>query len=161
MTSDTTNRLTEGQQKSIQVALSYYDRGWCVVPVKYRTKTAEVNWKQYQHERPTREQVGQWFGDGKDHNVGILTGQISGGLVVLVFNEEGDFEKFFEGDNIPEKTLVVKTPRGYHVYLMISERVESHIYGGGRFEVKGEGTYVVAPPSLHPKEVHYYEVNPD
>jgi len=158
---DGSHRLSEYQQEVLKAALSYHDQGWAVIPIKHRSKIAEIDWKRYQHERPSREQVEQWFGNGKDRNIGILTGQISGGLVVLVFNEEGDFEKFFMGDNILEKTPVVKTPRGYHVYLTTSERVESHIYGGGRFEVKGEGTYVIAPPSLHPKEVHYYEVNPD
>jgi hypothetical protein len=153
--------LDEYQQKALEAALSYHDRGWAVIPVKYRSKVAEGDWKRYQQERPSREQVEQWFGDGKDHNIGIITGQISGGLVVLVFNDEEDLEKFFEGDNILEKTLVVKTPRGYHVYLMVSEVTQSHIYGGGRFEVKGEGTYVVAPPSMHPKEVQYYEINPN
>jgi hypothetical protein len=158
---DENNRLTKVQQEALQAALSYHDQGWAVIPVKYRSKVAEADWKRYQQERPSREQVERWFGDGKDHNIGIITGQISGDLVVLVFNDEGDFKKFFEGDNILEKTLVIKTPRGYHVYLTVSEVTKSHIYGGGRFEIKGEGTYVVAPPSMHPKEVQYYEINPD
>jgi hypothetical protein len=157
----TENSLSEYQQKVLEAALSYHDQGWCVIPIKYRSKEAEIKWQQYQHERPIRQQIKAWFSDGRNHNIGILTGQVSGGLVVLVFNKEGDFKKFFEGDNIVEKTPVIKTSRGYHVYLTASERVQSHIYGGGRFEIKGEGTYVVAPPSLHPKEVHYYEVNPD
>lgn len=153
--------MSNYQQEALKAALEYYDRGWCVIPLRYGSKRAEVVWRVYREKRPSREQVEQWFGDGKDHNIGIITGHISGGLVVLVFNEEGDFKKFFKGDNILKKTPVVKTPRGYHVYLTTSERVKSHIYGGGRFEIKGEGTYVVAPPSLHPKEVHYYEVNPN
>jgi hypothetical protein len=152
--------LITPQEVNQMVARFEVMSGWCVIPIKYRTKKAGIYWEQYQEKRPSREQVEAWFSDGKDHNIGIITGQVSGGLVVLVFNQEKDFGRFFEGMDILEQTPVVRTPRGYHIYLHVEERVESHIYGKGRFEVKGEGAYVVTPPSMHPSGVEYQWITP-
>jgi len=51
--------------------------------------------------------------------------------------------------------------RGPHVYLKTDGLIKSHIYAGGGFEIKGEGTYVVAPPSLHPSGIQYQWLNPE
>jgi len=89
--------LSKHQQKIFETALGYYDRGRCVIPLIYGSKRAEVAWKRHQHERPTRGEVEQWFSDCEDHNIGVVTGEVSDGLVVLVFNDKADFEPFFEG----------------------------------------------------------------
>lgn len=151
--------LSKHQQKVFEIALGYYDRGWCVIPLIYGSKRAEVAWKQYQRERPTRWQVEQWFCDCEDHNIGVITGKVSDGLVILVFNQKEDFKPFFDGDDILGKTPVAMSRRGPHVYLKTGEAIKSHIYAGGRFEVKGEGTYVVAPPSIHPSGKQYQWLN--
>ena len=42
-----------------------------------------VPWKKYQNERPTVEEVNHWFNTNPDANIGIITGAVSG-LVVLI-----------------------------------------------------------------------------
>lgn len=155
--------MTEYQQQVLKAALDYYDRGSCVIPLKYGSKIASIPWRKYQEERPTREQVEKWFSDGQDHNIGIICGKVSGGLVVLVFNIEADLDTFLKA--MPQledyKPYIVKTFRGYHLYTLPTEVPVSRIYDGGRFEIKSDGTYVVAPPSLHPEGVNYEWVKPE
>lgn len=151
-----------GDQRDIlRIAVNYYRRGWFVIPAVYMAKRAEVSWIQYRRDKPSLEQVGSWFGDEVNHNLGIICGQVSDGLVVLVFNREEDFAPFFSGEDILTKTPVARSKRGNHVYLKTDQTVTSRIFAGGRFEVKGESTYVVAPPSIHPSGCQYRWLNPE
>src|SRR4030042_3016959 len=112
-------------QTTLKIATDYYERGFCVIPVHYRDKKSEINWRQYQNQRPNREQIQHWFGDGKNHNIGVICGNVSGGLVVLVFNKEEDFSPFFNGVDILKQTPVAYSKRGAHVYLRTNDQVES------------------------------------
>jgi len=60
-----------------------------------------------------------------------------------------------ESSPIPlEETFTVRTYRGYHVYI----RTPKPVRGGkksGDIDVRGEGQYVLAPPSVHPEGVTY------
>lgn len=148
--------LSKYQENVLKAALSYHDRGWCAIPIRHKEKAAEIPWRARQEERPEREQVEEWFSDGKNHNIGIVCGKVSGNLVVLVFNEKGDYQPFAKQNPVFGLCDVVETYRGYHIYIhLMMTSVTSHIYAGGRFEIKSDGTYVVAPPSLHPEGVHY------
>ena len=44
------------------------------------------------------------------------------------------------------RTYTVKTRRGFHLYFRVRERVPSHQFDGG--DIKGERSYVIAPPSV-------------
>jgi len=148
-------------QPTLKSAFKYHERRFCVIPVKYGGKNAEINWKQFQTEKPGKDQIREWFGDGQKHNLGVVCGKVSGGLVVLVFNRDEDFKPFFNDIDILNQTPVAHSKRGAHVYLRTDDPVDSRIYPGARLEVKSDGTYVVAPPSLHPSGVHYRWLNPN
>jgi hypothetical protein len=82
-----------------EFAESYYERGWNLIPLLYGTKQAEARWVQYQKERTTLNDVRGWFSDNK-RNIGLVCGQVSAGLTVLVFNVADDLGLFFQGINI-------------------------------------------------------------
>jgi len=67
----------------LQAALNFNDAGVCVIPAKNDGSKAPVgNWKQYQVERPSIEQISDWFATG--HNgIGVITGAVSGNLEML------------------------------------------------------------------------------
>ena len=94
-----------------------------------------------------------------DAMIGIATGSTSG-LIVLDFdvdsvkgvNAMGIYDELRLADLIPEDTLTIKTPRGgLHVYLEgTAESVKSAAGYEGRagFDIRAEGGYVIAPPSV-------------
>lgn len=127
----------------------------------------EGSWKPYQERHPTEEEVNRWLEHAKREpiNLAIVCGKVSEGLVVIDFESEEAFKDFIgkverlEGDlkYAISNTWIVKTGRGYHVYLKLpygpEVRTKPKLREG--VDVKGEGGYVVAPPSLHPSGATY------
>ena len=67
----------------LKAALEFYAAGCSVVPAKVDgTKAPIGEWKKYQSERATAEQVIAWYSNGYQ-GLGIVTGAISGNLEVL------------------------------------------------------------------------------
>jgi len=137
-------------------ALLYYDKGYSVFPLKQGTKEPAVKvWEPYKTERATREQVAEWF-KNNDKNIAVICGAVSGNLVVLDFDDSPEqpsfYSKFFKREEIEKNTPVVETSFGrYQVYLRSDKPLKSFNVPELRLEIRSEGRYVVAPPSIHPK----------
>ena len=65
-----------------QSALAYLARGWSVIPLRPGEKRPLVRWEQYQKRPPSADELSGWFTAWPKANVGIVTGSVSG-LVVL------------------------------------------------------------------------------
>ncbi len=76
--------------------------------------------------------------------LGIVCGRVSK-LLVIDFDDVLRYQRFCR--HLPQfaETYTVKTRRGFHLYFRTSEKVPSHQFDGG--DIKGERSYVVAPPS--------------
>jgi putative DNA primase/helicase len=65
-------------------ALAWHDQGYCVLPAaRDGSKRPALAWQQYQHQRPDRATVEQWFADPRQTGLGIICGAASGGLEML------------------------------------------------------------------------------
>jgi len=128
----------------------YLDYGWTIVPVKKGTKMPDVNWKEYQTRKPTKEELRKWFTD-PDVGVGLITGGASG---VIVVDEDSYKEK---GNAVPLETpLVVKTGGGgRHLYFKHIPGVNNTVNRDLAVDIRAEGGFVVLPPTLHPSGNHY------
>lgn len=141
----------------LEVALKYWEYGWSVFPVK--GKIAAVDWKTYQKERPTREQVEQWFGGDSDYGIAVALGRISNLLRVDVDGVAAHVELERLG-GMPD-TLSFSTPSGGFGYLLEyleGVRTEKLWRGDGEHEelrVQSDGAYTVLPPSPHPDGGRY------
>ncbi|OYU72581.1 MAG: hypothetical protein CFE32_23330, partial [Alphaproteobacteria bacterium PA3] len=62
--------------------LALYDMGFSLIPLKPRDKTPLTGWRAYQKLRAAHSDVAAWFKATPNANVGVVTGAISG-LVVL------------------------------------------------------------------------------
>lgn len=102
----------------------------------------------------------QWDGAPPDANLGVLTGGISGGLVVLDFDTpDGPFDVLgFRPKELATKTLVARTARGWHVYARSADTATSSPRAG--LDIRGDGALVAAPPSVHPSGSRYELVGP-
>jgi len=67
------------------VALQLAKEEISVVPVATdgSKRPAPFSWRQYQDERPTPQQLMEWFGGGTQQGVGAICGAVSGNLEML------------------------------------------------------------------------------
>jgi hypothetical protein len=141
-------------------ALDYSKRGFSVIPVGY-DKRPLLKWEAYQREKATPEHIKQWSIRFKAANIGIVTGAISN-LVVVDVDKEDAHEAL--SSYIPDSIVcpTVKTPRGgRHLYFRHPGFTISNNTGlipGSDF--RGDGGYVVAPPSSDALGKHYEWIVP-
>jgi hypothetical protein len=65
-------------------AYRWHAAGFTVVPVKSDgTKRPDGEWKQYQHEQPTAQQLARWFDGTRRTGLGAIMGAISGNVEML------------------------------------------------------------------------------
>ena len=137
----------------LSIARYYRAKGFSVIPLRPRDKTPLVKWTQYQCRKPLDEEVSKWFRSGQN-NIAIVMGSISG-ICVLDFDS---FEAYWQMKKrgLPEAPTV-KTARGYHLYFKYSEGIRNvqNCKRLLKFDVRGDGGYIVAPPSIHPSGCQY------
>jgi len=132
-----------------EIAVRYRDRGFSVIPLKPKSKEPYIAWKEYQVRPPSYDELNKWKNMWKSGgNIGVICGGVSDSLIVLDLDNQKIFDNF--SNEYPEliKTWVVKTSRGYHIWLKCENTKSKGL-------VRGEGMYVVAPPSIHPDGAEY------
>lgn len=131
-------------------ALNYSSMGMSVIPVG-KTKKPFVKWEEYQTRRATIDEIQEWWKRWPDANIGIVTGKVSGISVIDIDNPEA--AAAIE-DCLPEnlETPSCLTPRGgKHLYFEYNENVTTISNAGGikGLDARGDGGYIVAPPSVN------------
>lgn len=127
-------------------ALRYSKMNLSVIPVG-KDKRPLFSWKEYQDRLATEEEITNWWTKYPEANIGIVTGKISGITVLDCDSQEAinSFREMYKG-----MTAAVKTPRGMHFYYKYAEGVRNTVkLGNLDMDVRGEGGYVVAPPSVN------------
>ncbi len=142
---------SESSPSTIEVVIGYLQKGFSVIPLKAGTKEPALpSWKEYQTRQPTLEEVTNWWQSNPEANVGLVCGKESDAIVLDVDDPE-KFEDALKnlGWEIPV-TAMVKTKRGYHIYFRYPKGyiVRRYYCEGFGAELRGDGCYVVAPPSV-------------
>jgi putative DNA primase/helicase len=139
-------------------AAEYHRRGWSPIPIKERSKEPNLReLRPYLARKATQEELGAWSWSG----VGIVTGPLSGVLVLDVDGPEGEGELRKHGH--PVTPMVRTASGGLHLYF---KHPEQHVRTGIRvapgLDVKASGGYVVAPPSVGPNgEAYEWILSPE
>jgi hypothetical protein len=149
----------------LATALSYFDRGWSVIPVKQGMKQAAVKWQKYQGVLPSQKQIFKWWQQFRHANVAVITGRVSGLVVVDLDGDTAAARQWFTDRGIDLPPPHVRTPRGEHIYFRhpgvdVSSKVDWVLESEFASDIRGDGGYVVAPPSVHPSGTMYRQVNP-
>ncbi len=98
-------------------------------------------------------------------NIAVCTGKESNLVVVDIDSAKGGrIEELynFVSQDILEKTLWIKTGGGFHLYFRFPPSAEIRNSAGKlgkNIDVRGEGGYVVAPPSMHISGKQYEFLN--
>lgn len=122
-------------------SLNYLKKGFSVFPT--RGKKPLVAWEKYQTEKPTEEQVKEWWSRWPNADIGVVTGAISGFVVVDI-----------DGGEVPQlpPTAVSQTSAGHYQYFFkypgffvknSAKEIAPNI------DIRGDGGFVVVPPSDH------------
>ena len=150
-----------GLSNTYVYATKYLRMGLSVIPLLQRDKKPAIAWRVYQGRLPNERKLQEWFRKG-DAGVGIVCGRVSGGFTVLDFDSKDSFKKFFpKWTELLNATPVVETSRGLHVWLRSNKPCRSFKIPELQLDVKGEGGFVVAPPSIHPSGRVYRFLNPN
>jgi len=147
---------------SLSVALEHYERGLALLPLRPKGKEpnfavlTEVHgsqeWRPLAARRASPAEIRHWHEVDPETNLGVILGGPSGGLVVI------DVDREPMGVAWPA-TPTVRTSRGRHVYVRSDEPVQTMTFPWG--ELRGEGSYVALPDSVHPSGIRYeYVVSP-
>jgi replicative DNA helicase len=152
-----------------EYALQYIKKSLSVIPLKSpamvsqtlpledlikQCKVPLVSWKEFQTRRPTEQEVEFWFSQWPDANIGIVTGRISG-IVVFDLDSEHAVQYAEDEGGLPD-TPKVKTGKGYHYYMRYPDfEVRNDVRKELDIDIRADGGYVVAPPSIHGSGRHY------
>jgi hypothetical protein len=144
-----------------QWAQAYRARGWSVIPLRPRDKRPLMSWAVFQKRLPDADEIRSWYAHHPDANVGIVTGRLSGIIVLDVdarHGGDGSLDKLERRQGPLSCSLMSITGGGgKHFYFAhpggteIRNRVG--LYPG--IDLRGDGGYIVAPPSLHPSGNRY------
>lgn len=133
----------------LDAALLYADQGFSVIPL--RGKVCPIRWVQNQTKPATFGQLHVWHRTNVMQNVGIVCGQVSDNLAVIDLDGLDAMKEFQRAfPHLFDDTYKVLTGsgQGAHLYFRCWQLPETTRTKG--FELRCDGCYVVAPPSIHP-----------
>ena len=111
------------QFSTLKASMRYRGMGLSIIPLWPKSKKPLLKWERYQKAQPTKDELFNWFANGEANNIGIVTGAVSG-IVVL----DVDDPKAVQGRPLPH-TPTVKTAKGYHYYFKHPEDARPMIEG--------------------------------
>lgn len=137
-----------------EAAVSYFYDGLSVIPLT--GKEAKIKWTIYQSEVAIPQTIHHWDKTGVLKNVGIVCGQVSKNLVVMDLDGQSAIEAFENTFPYLLDTFTVLTGsgKGKHLYYRVEclPPTTRLIYPNHQaIELRANGCYVVAPPSIHPE----------
>jgi len=143
-----------------QAAFTYLARGWSVIPAQAGEKRPLVRWEDFQHRLPTEDELQKWFARWPDANIAIVTGAVSGLVVLDVDPKHGGEQSLVELERrfgpLPQTITAVTGGGGRHFYFAHpGDEVRNRAGLAPGIDLRGDGGLVVAPPSLHPSGRHY------
>ena len=140
-------------------ALVNLREGFPIFPVD-RAKKPLVKWEPYQQRLPTEDQLKRWWQRWPGANIGMSTGRISR-LVVVDCDSEEATRRFVDTYPEVQDTSQAETGRGRHFYFQWEAGIRNDAGRilGERIDVRGEGGFIILPPSIHSNGKTYQWMN--
>ncbi len=141
--------------------------GLSLVAIKAGSKSPAIDWKPFQQRRPTNEELSDWT--RRFPGLGIICGEVSGGLEVLDLESIAPLEEFSREVKRRAPELLPKLPRsqtpsgGRHLFYRCAvisgnQKLAADEQGKTLIETRGEGGQVLSPlslPETHPSGKPY------
>ena len=144
----------------LDAALSYARLGWAVVPLVEGAKNPATA-KGFKNASTDEKTVRTWWMRNPNYNIGIACG--NGTMVIDLDVDEAKDEdgtatlRKWEDDNgkLPETATAVTGRGGLHMLYRIDGEARCSANPKLGVDVRGDGGYIVAPPSIHPNGTQY------
>jgi hypothetical protein len=141
----------------MQYALQYLRMGFSVIPLRPKSKEPLIPWQEYQKRKPTEAEIRAWFTSHPRANIGLVTGAISNIAVIDLDGTDG--LKSGQSLEVVSPATVI-TGKGKQLYYRHSGgNICNAVRKYPGVDVRGDGGYVVAPPSIHPNGKRYRWMN--
>ena len=165
-------------------ACLYANNGFSIIPLWKKSKKPSIaSWEPFKELHPSYEELAKWFLDS-DNNIGLITGKISSIFAIDIDGQE-TYEYFIQKINSLSETqlaqsikdtMKIKTGAG-NTNLIFQFDPNEFIIGDelpniilwkdssnqnknhSEIRLKGEGGYIVVPPSIHENDKAYKLVN--
>jgi hypothetical protein len=152
-----------GATDPFQAALAYQELDFSVLPLRGK-RPGLSSWRRYQKQRASQGLIRQWQDKGLFGNVGLVCGEVSGGLVALDFDGLAGQPAFAATFPRLADTFTVATGGGVgkHVYLIAKKLPPTTKAMGtpiGHLELRADGCLIVAAPSIHPDTKQPYRID--
>lgn len=148
---------------TIDFARAYAGLKWQSFPCKPADKTPLVRWADVATTEDNM--LAGWWDTNPAANIGIACGKRSGIVVLDVDADHGGYESLAElavdYGVLPDTPMSKTGSGGRHIFFKhpgIEIRNSAGKLGPG-LDIRGDGGYVIAPPSVHPNGTRYEWVN--
>lgn len=152
--------MAESSSDMLTAALALAEAGWSVVPMAPRGKQPLIAWREFQERRAEPDEIRAWFRRWPQANIAVVTGTISGIVVVDIDPRHGGEAslQILEGEvgSIPSTIEAETGGGGRHLYFAHpgqTVRNRTALYPG--IDLRGDGGVIVVPPSIHPSGRRY------
>lgn len=137
-------------------ALAYASRGWPIFPCRRRGKEPLTR-HGFRDATCDPATIRTWWQRWPDANIGMPAGQASGVVVLDVDPRNGGDESLLDLPPLPATVECLTGGGGRHIYFAwpgIQAPCRNNALGPG-LDLKGDGGYVLLPPSVHPSGRRY------
>lgn len=137
-----------------EAARRYLVAGFSLIPCKYK-KPIIGGWEKYQLNPPTLFEVNHWFQyHTAGHSIGVVLGAVSHNVIAIDLDGMAAARLFkAKFPHLLETRIVFSGSRtGFHLYYRLETlptNMKVTVVDVGNFEIRGNGQYVIAPPSPH------------
>jgi putative DNA primase/helicase len=138
-----------------QYAIGYAQRGLPIFPCQQRGKEPACS-RGVHDATADLDRIRSWWGECNDLNIGLACGELSGLAVLDIDGAEGEASlRILEqkhGPLPPTREVITGRNGGRHAYFKLSKHKVRNSAGklGAGLDVRGDGGYVLLPPSIHP-----------
>ena len=145
---------------SLAAALQYLQLGWAPIPVAARSKRPLVSWHRFQDTAPSEVEVRGWFAKRSRANIAIVTGAVSGVIVLDIDPDHGGAESLAAIEDrhgpLPETVEAKTGGGGRHLYFAYPGREVRNRAGlAPGIDLRADGGVIIVPPSIHPNGKPY------
>lgn len=138
----------------LEAARRFHAAGFSLIPCKYKKPQLKA-WQEYTVKRPTLREIERWFEDDEPgQSMGVVLGQVSHNVVVVDLDGWYCVRLFQARFPYLLNTYTVLTGSlgGLHLYFrpeVLPSNMNVRFGDAGGIEIRGNGQYVIGPPSPH------------